>query len=99
MNDLNIDNRAIKGIEKLHMKHERRNIHTCLEDYDFQWDEDQVKQFRMMWNNGTDIFKIARFFGRSLIEVVILIMDQAELGKIKQRENGLGFMHAIVYKD
>lgn len=68
----------------------RRNIYTALEDLNFHWDEDKdIPHFRLMWGAGCSVLEIADYFDRDPDEVLLLVIDQAKAGKIKQRKYGL----------
>jgi len=66
------------------------NNYIALGNYDFLWSEEELKDFREMWNEDLPFNIIARRLERRQIEVAVLIMDQAEQGIIKKRKIGLG---------
>ncbi|WP_342045944.1 helix-turn-helix domain containing protein [Bacillus sp. OTU530] len=68
---------------------ERRATYIALEDLNFLWDEDDVLKFREMWEEGLSLPAIAKQLKRKQNEVVVLVLDQAEEGKIKPRRGGL----------
>lgn len=53
------------------------------------WTESELNQFREMWNEKEDIFKIAKAMNCNRNSAVLLVIDQAQQGFIKQRKNGL----------
>lgn len=69
---------------------ERRNIYIPLDDIDWIWDEDQMEAFRYMWEAGRSIEQIAKYFRRTDIdEIVVVVMDQARKKMITQRKGGI----------
>lgn len=42
-----------------------------------------------MWRKGASAEEIAKELGRPILEIGLLIIEQAELGSIKQRDKGL----------
>lgn len=57
--------------------------------YYFDWDKRSLPIFRRLWNEGKSIQYIAEAFDRRTVEVALLVIDQAEQGKIKPRRGGL----------
>jgi len=53
------------------------------------WAESELVRFREMWNDGEHIQDIAKSFRTNKRSIALLIMDQAENDKIKQRKRGL----------
>lgn len=68
---------------------ERRVIYIALENLNFLWDEDEVFKFREMWEEGLSLPAIAKELKRKQNEVAVLILDQAEKGKIQPRKGGV----------
>ncbi|MEK5068084.1 helix-turn-helix domain containing protein [Sporosarcina sp. FSL K6-1508] len=62
-----------------------------LDEVDINWEftDKETLVFRELWERGEDITEIADWLRRPALEVALLIIEQAELGYIKQRENGL----------
>lgn len=60
-----------------------------LEDAKFIWDEEEVKTFVEMWNNSKSSYQIAGVLNCKILDVALLVMDQAEKGKIQQRNRGI----------
>lgn len=77
------------GLENRFMKKKSINLYTALEDLDFHWDYEQVKEFKQMWNKGFSIMYIAEYFDRPQEEVAVLLLDRSLKGCIKQRKGGL----------
>jgi hypothetical protein len=63
--------------------------YTALYDYDLRCNDKQLRVFRRLWKKGFDVGFIAREIGKHPIEVMCLIMDQAEKGYIDPREGGI----------
>ncbi len=53
------------------------------------WTPKELDLFREMWEDGHDIQTIAKKFRVGQLTIALLVMDQAELGEIKQRAGGL----------
>ena len=53
------------------------------------WSDDELIQFRKMWNDGKHIQDIAKEFRTNKRSIALLVMDQAEQDQIKQRRKGL----------
>lgn len=53
------------------------------------WTPVELERFRNMWEDGEDIKAIAKRFRVGQTTIALLIIDQAELGDIKQRGKGL----------
>jgi len=68
---------------------ERRVTYIALENLNFLWDEDEIIKFREMWEEGLSLPDIAEAFKRPQKEIAIIIIDQAEEGKIQPRKGGL----------
>lgn len=60
-----------------------------LEDARFIWDEEEVKTFVEMWSDNKSSYQIAEVLNCKIMDVALLVMDQAEKGKIKQRIRGI----------
>jgi len=85
-------------IKKSVMMAKKRELRKLFEDQpvyytcpssDFIWDEKDIILFREMWQNHEPIRHIANRLARNVDDILLLIIDQAELGKIKQRKGGV----------
>jgi len=47
------------------------------------WYESDVEEFDQLWSQGWSIEKLSEYFGRTLDEIGILVIDRAIKGKIK----------------
>ncbi len=65
--------------------------HVLFEDTTVKWCwyESELLRFRQMWNEGESILDIAKEFGTNRRSIALVVMDQAELGEINQRQHGL----------
>jgi hypothetical protein len=86
---LQAENTAIFFIEKNHMRKRRATTYIALEEVDFIWSIREVIEFDRLWRDGYSIEYMADYFDRKPLEVLLLALDRAEKGKIKQRENGI----------
>ncbi|TFW48012.1 hypothetical protein [Bacillus sp. 005/A4HT-01/001] len=84
-------------IKKSVMMAKKRELRKLFEDQpvyyacpssDFIWDEKDIILFREMWQNHEPIRHIANRLARNVDEILLLIIDQAELGKIEPRKGG-----------
>jgi hypothetical protein len=63
--------------------------YTALHDYNFTWTDQQLREFRKLWKKGFGIDFIGRELNRHEIEIMCLVIDQAEKGYIDAREGGI----------
>jgi len=65
--------------------------HILFEDKTVKWfwEEDELIKFRERWNDGVNIQGIATALKTNKRSIALLVMDQAENKKIKQRKTGL----------
>ncbi|WP_145333309.1 helix-turn-helix domain containing protein [Paenibacillus xylanexedens] len=69
-------------------------IVVACQDMNFIWRTTHVYEFRSMWQEGLSITKMAEYFERPALEIILLAMDQADKGKISERPGGmLGGIH------
>ncbi|MEK5057685.1 hypothetical protein BK126_05300 [Paenibacillus sp. FSL H7-0326] len=68
---------------------QRVSIYLACEEMDFTWSREEVKEVDQMWNEGIDVRSIANKVQRDPDELLILIIDRAKKGFIKQRTRGL----------
>jgi 3-methyladenine DNA glycosylase Tag len=80
---------SCKRLENAYLVTNRRKIYIALENANFVWDEDEVKQFIWMWTDGNPIGKMAERFERPVYECGLLVMDLELKGKISPRKYGL----------
>ncbi|WP_017154157.1 hypothetical protein [Bacillus bingmayongensis] len=75
------------GVAQQHeaMKESRLKIYVALEDANYIWDERDVIRFREMWSSGVPFVEICKKLRRHKTEVMLLLMDQADLCKIEPR--------------
>ena len=72
----------------IQLKEEKR---TLLDDVDINWvfTVRETEAFKTMWNRQENIETIAKRLKRPVLEIGLLIVEQAELGEIEQRKNGI----------
>lgn len=65
--------------------------YLLLDNLDIKWEttSTEIQRFRKMWNVGESVERIAEVLGRKPFEVVFMIIEQAELGEIKDRGTGI----------
>ena len=75
--------------EAIEIQSERKfhKVYIALEELDFMWDEPRLNDVRALWNGGMAIGDIAKECNRSVMEVYILLLDQAQQAKIEQSGN------------
>ncbi|PFY72480.1 helix-turn-helix domain containing protein [Bacillus wiedmannii] len=88
--DLEKENYTMALQQGKYMKKSRRNLYIALEELDLVFDESEVIRLQEMWKEDKGILEIAKELGRHQLEIVALIMDQADKNKIKSRPMGLG---------
>lgn len=81
--------RAETEIKRLHLKNARNEVHVAMEDSNFLWSAQEVRDFRYLWREGRPITDIADYFKRTQEEVTVLAMDQALREFIKPRKGGI----------
>ena len=66
-------------------------MHIVLDrvDINWAWSDQDLWSFRALWNDGASVDTIADKLKRSSLDVALLVVDQAEVGEIKQRLDGL----------
>ncbi|WP_438312254.1 hypothetical protein [Sporosarcina sp. FA9] len=64
---------------------------VLLDEVKINWffTERETDVFRAMWNDRENIETIAKQLRRPALEVVLLVIEQAELENIKERRHGL----------
>ncbi|WP_342512815.1 helix-turn-helix domain containing protein [Sporosarcina sp. FSL K6-1522] len=69
----------------------KERTHMLLDDLDIDWTfkESELLAFRSMWNDGAGLGTIAEELSRSQLEITLLVIEQAELGLIEQRQQGI----------
>ncbi|MGG3800631.1 hypothetical protein [Metabacillus fastidiosus] len=87
------------AITRLKNHYERYDV---LLGYSFFWRTEDIMTFQILWKSNWSVTNIAKSLKRKLIEVAILVVDQASKGKIQPREESLfgkgGAMDAIIRK-
>jgi len=58
-------------------------------DLKFDFTDEELNDFTELWNGEISVENIATKMKRKPIEIVLLIIDRAELGLIKGRPEGL----------
>lgn len=62
--------------------------YIACEQYNFEWVQQDLDRFRALWKSGAHIEDIAAKLKRRPAEVAMLIIDQADQGKIAKRKGG-----------
>ncbi|KAA0944094.1 hypothetical protein FQ087_18380 [Sporosarcina sp. ANT_H38] len=72
----------------IHAKEQKR---VLLDDVDIDWvfTVQETDVFRAMWVANMSLDSIAEELGRKPLEIGLLIIEQAVLGEIKERQQGL----------
>ncbi|WP_144626623.1 hypothetical protein [Bacillus altitudinis] len=85
-------------IKKCTMSYKKRDLRKLFEQQpvyyacphsDFIWDEKDIILFRQMWQDHEPIRHMANRLARNVDDILLLILDQAELGKIEPRKGGV----------
>lgn len=65
--------------------------HLILDDTNIKWlwTDSELILFREMWNEGIRAADMAKALKTNQRSIALVVMDQAELGEIKQRASGL----------
>lgn len=58
-------------------------------DLDFRFTNQELKDFKALWNADISAENIAVKMNRRPLEIALLIIDRGELGLIKERASGL----------
>lgn len=53
------------------------------------FEEHELKKFKVLWKTGKSVLDIANEMKRNPIDITLLVIDQADLGKIKKRRKGI----------
>lgn len=59
--------------------------YIACEQYNFEWTKPDLDRFRTLWKSGCHIEDMAKKLNRRPAEVAMLIIDQADRGKIGKR--------------
>lgn len=59
------------------------------EELNFVWDKTEIRDFRVMWDEGKSIRQMAEALERDPDEVLILAIDQSKRELIQPRDGGL----------
>lgn len=72
----------------IQLKEEKR---VLLDEVDIDWTFTvrETLVFQMMWRSGENVETIAKKLKRPVLEIGLLVIEQAELGNIEQRRHGL----------
>ncbi|MEK5265585.1 hypothetical protein [Bacillus sp. FSL R7-0166] len=68
---------------------EQQPVYYACPHSDFIFDEKDIILFRQMWQDHEPIRHIANRLARNVDDILLLIIDQAELGKIEPRKGGI----------
>lgn len=65
--------------------------HVLFEEKNVRWvyKDREIQHFRQLWNEGVSLKGIAFAMRRTQLDITLLILDQAEAGKIQPRETGI----------
>lgn len=83
------ENRSIGKLEGHYLRNKAGQTYLACEDMNFMWTRQQVKDFRILWEEGRSLDELARYFRRSQEEILILALDLGVKNKIKPRKGGL----------
>lgn len=67
----------------------RSKIYLACEELNFVWDKTEIRDFRVMWDEGKSIRQMAEALERDPDEVLILAIDQSKRELIQPRDGGL----------
>ncbi|WP_226570307.1 hypothetical protein [Bacillus stratosphericus] len=67
---------------------EEQPVYYACPHSDFIWCETDITAFQKMWEDHEPIRHIANRLARKVDDILLLIIDQAELGKIEPRKGG-----------
>lgn len=77
------------------LREPRKQTIIVLEELDFVWCKDELKEVSRMWREGCSVQSIGDVLERDPDEVLLAIIHLAKSGFIKSRPQGLGG-HTIV---
>ena len=86
---LESENRSIGKLESYYLRNKAGQTYLACEDMNFMWTRQQVKDFRILWDEGRNIDELARYFGRPQEEILIIALDLGMKNRIKPRKGGL----------
>lgn len=69
----------------------QEQTHVLMDELDIDWvfTRSEVQKFRTMWSADMSIDSIAKELERKPLEIGLLIIEQAERGEIKVRQQGI----------
>lgn len=80
-----MDSFAVAWIERSYMKRSRRNVKIVLEDLNFFWDEDELRELSRMNDEGATIDEMNEVFQRDdEDEIFLALFHLARHGRIKR---------------
>ncbi len=68
-------------------KYERK--HIACDGLNFEWTDTQIEEFIYLWQEGTTLIDLSKYFRRKQEEILLLALDQAMLEEIEPRQGGL----------
>lgn len=78
---------TITSLENKYMTKQSRNPITILLDIDkWQWDEDEITEFKEMWQSGEPLTEITKRFKCEADEIALLLIHLKRRKEIKPRE-------------
>lgn len=63
-----------------------RNMMILFDGLKMDWDKEEVEKFRLYWEYGLEVKKIAKLLCCKEVEVALLAMDQMKKRKIERVE-------------
>ena len=76
-------------VREMKRAYPKEKVEPLLDNYDISAYPSEKRICCQMYHEGKSIFEICERLNRPQIEVAVLIMDQADKGKIKPRPSGL----------
>jgi hypothetical protein len=71
------------------MPRERGETYIAGEGFDFQWSNNEVREFINLWISGASLMRLSQTFRRTQNDIAVLILDLRSKGKIEPRDEGL----------
>jgi hypothetical protein len=64
-------------------------LYIAHESNNFGWEQTELERFRELWKTGASFEDIAKKLRRKQMDVILLILDQYEQGKLEARKGGV----------
>ncbi|MBK5497434.1 hypothetical protein [Peribacillus sp. TH14] len=85
----NAESIVIKNTEEKYLYSKCYNVYIMLEDedIDWYWDESEIMEFDLMFNEGATVLELSQHFCRPTVEIALLTIDRDLKGLLEVNQN------------